>query len=445
MIFTIGRATTLLEPCWSHDCRNTFVINMSHVCHAWRTVALASCSLWTLICCHAKEEDPRSRMAEFMRRAKPKPLDLHLNFWSPHQVPLDEELAGMDRILDVAAPAADRWISLTVIWGSDNARMHMAERLRSLRVNQLETMCVRLALPGEGAERHLLNQELNELMLFEGGALSLRTLRLYNIHWPLCEVGFTPALTTLSMSFFQSNLATRFKYKDLANLLVSAPALSELIIQGVMLPMEISDNMTPLLAPALRKLSVDTHMIGICTVLSTPALEELELPYCHSFQFGMFCNFLSRSEGSAYPALRILRISLNPELEQARVLVQHTSSIKRVDILLDLSESLVTGPQPVRLLEAAAQIQGSWPMLETVELFGVDRKSLRNFITSRISSRTPFKTIVMHPTFLHAIRDNHSAEFEWISEQGIELRKMTGKTPQTRHVIAYMRFWKEGS
>jgi hypothetical protein len=446
MIFAAGRTSAYHESSRLHDCRNKFALNVSHVCRVWRIVALASPSLWTLVCGNVEEKDSRPRMAEFMRRANAKPLDLHFNFYNQYDPFLDEDRADLDRLLDVVIPAVDQWISLTVILVTDYSRLHMAERLRSLQVKRLKTLYITLWLPDEDEDGNLLEHELDQATFFEHGAPALQTLRLSSIHWLHCEVSPTPALTTLQMTWFSSNPDTSIEYNDIANLLTSAPALSTLEIYGDMLPMEITDNTSPLLAPALRKLSVSTRLFELCIILSTPALEELDLPHCNPARFERFCNFLSRSKGNAYPALRVLRISLNPELEQARIIVQHTSSIKHVNISVDdSSASHGNRPRPLHLLEAAAEVQGGWPMLETAEVYAADRRCLRNFVASRVSPRTPFKAITMHPTFIHAILNDHSAEYKWISEQGIELREIPEESLYQFNVMAYVRCWEEES
>ncbi|KZT39875.1 hypothetical protein SISSUDRAFT_984170, partial [Sistotremastrum suecicum HHB10207 ss-3] len=115
----------------SHQTALAFPVTISHVCRAWRSIAIGTANLWTTIqftrlpSIHPSLMDYEQQRT-WLTRSKGAPLHIHLVLNQSPKKEWNEEVLDrhwfsaddMDRVLDLIIPEAHRWSSAHVLTDS---------------------------------------------------------------------------------------------------------------------------------------------------------------------------------------------------------------------------------------------------------------------------------------------------------------------------------------
>ncbi|KAJ6467527.1 hypothetical protein C8R47DRAFT_1201133 [Mycena vitilis] len=109
---------------YCHDESTPFTISpttISHTCHRWRQVALATGNLWTnVVLTFPTSNEQLARTVTWLSRSKTYPLDVLLDFRDPDWDWEDEETHGfrwadMEAVLQLLLPSAARWRTIELL------------------------------------------------------------------------------------------------------------------------------------------------------------------------------------------------------------------------------------------------------------------------------------------------------------------------------------------
>ncbi|KAJ7733679.1 hypothetical protein B0H16DRAFT_1892762 [Mycena metata] len=226
-----------------HDEPNTLTISpttISHICHRWRQVALATGNLWTnIVLTFPTSSEQLTRTLTWLSRSKTYPLDILLDFRDPEWDWEGEETHGfrwadMEAVLRLLLPSAARWRTfelLTDTWAPifvfllRTQKLNVLEHLEKLHLARCNAYFAR---KGQLFEPTALGQHL-PLFDEEAAVPRLREVTLTGVHiaWsapPLAN------LTTLELKYQAADVmptVTQF-----AQILSRCPNLEVLAIVG---------------------------------------------------------------------------------------------------------------------------------------------------------------------------------------------------------------------
>ena len=272
---------------------------LSIVNRRWRRVAIDISSLWSHIILSFGEFRTSPTYVErpklWIERSRTSPLDISIDFSGMAFAPDDIK----NHFLDLVLRDVDRWMYVDVIggWAEDVLKFFIALNrteaplLREAAFVSLAMMSVRMEDMGDEFDpRHQA--------LLRGSPL-LRSVRLIGIsHFSTISLR---NLTSLDLRN-QSDLNFGLKYENLCNLIAASPDLKHLILHS--LDFFIGDDIdlaAPIVAKSLKSLSINFRQIrstyslfNFLSLLSAPALEEMELIHMESWEICQLPDHISK-------------------------------------------------------------------------------------------------------------------------------------------------------
>ena len=272
---------------------------LSSVNRRWRRVAIDISSLWSHIILSFGEFRTSPTYVErpklWIERSRTSPLDISIDFSDMGFAPDDIK----NHFLDLVLRDVDRWMYVDVIggWAEDVSKFFIA-------LNRTEAPLLREAV---FVSRTMMSVRMEDMgdefdprhqALLRGSPL-LRSVRLIGIsHFSTISLR---NLTSLDLRN-QSDLNFGLKYENLCNLIAASPDLKHLILHSLDFSIgDDTDLVTPIVAKSLKSLSINFRPIrstyslfNFLSLLSAPALEEMELIHMESWEICQLPDHISK-------------------------------------------------------------------------------------------------------------------------------------------------------
>ena len=277
----------------SHDRYDAILypIVVSHVCAAWRQIAISTNGLWTsIILTYPSSWFQLSRTVTYLSRSRSCPLDIFLDFrdplwnWEEHLHRFGwKEMENVTRLL---LPHVERWHSvelLTDTWAPIFTFLSYMRKVKSVPVLEsisLSRCNVYFASKGQEFSPAALRQPIP---LFEGasGLPALRTVILAGVHvdWPFSNLR---NLKKLELKYHASNVMPTLE--EFVAILAQCPDLEYLTVLGWGPQFEEMEEVgnTPLVAlHCLKHLAVGfvdaQYAIKMLSIFNLPKLNALTI------------------------------------------------------------------------------------------------------------------------------------------------------------------------
>ncbi|KDQ63939.1 hypothetical protein JAAARDRAFT_51996 [Jaapia argillacea MUCL 33604] len=336
---------------------------LSHVSRRWRTVALATSSLWTEIEISLSSPPSWSLAEEFLVRSHPLPINLCVS--SLHE----DVCAEIGDAVDTFKRCMDRCVTLSIFFNNTE----WVDALTSLFFPvapspKLHSLDIRFR------HQFLPESEHLEKPLILRDAPALRTLRLDAV---MLDLGLASLKAYSSITTLDIGRMTLWSHTAVQEMFHAIPSLEDLRLRSHLLPLGHLIDCPPILIPSLRRLVLDCYRDDPCPLaahLSLPALEALTISANTS---GPITNprwtivFGSTPESPRFPKLTSLtlegldfqrmRVGVSSACPALKHLVVEGANLLPVTFLLRPPQgSSVVSPRP----------GSNWPALETVRLGG---------------------------------------------------------------------------
>ncbi|KAK7037781.1 hypothetical protein VNI00_010742 [Paramarasmius palmivorus] len=379
----------------------SFMMNVLHVCHRWREVAVHTPALWTsLLVARPKCLDPEKLLdlkdfqkpmdwvAKAIKRSQDLPLDVTIDCSTIAPVPAIKQLI----------PESHRWRSLSIIVPCIQSLPLVLSSLRDVDAPILENL--EITANKLHTDRDLI---LEDLPPFLNSTPKLTHVRLNRAHlqWdakPLHQ------LTTLELRFIVWP-----DYHEFRHLLLHSPTLENLVLHfddNAFMSLD-RQGRAPIPIPCLRSLELrffyegSQNVVPLIQLFSIPTLESLILK---DFSCADWCRVLPyfRSYAASYPALRALTLSNIKGL-----IYVDSSTIRAFPHLEKLSLINVYSNAFSRLLLDERTRDGYnalvWPKLHTLTI-EKDKDAKMELVQSAIAARLtigrPIKRLVLDQQLL---------------------------------------------
>ena len=271
---------------------------LSSVNRRWRRVAIDISSLWSHIILSFAEFRTSPTYVErpklWIERSRTSPLDISIDFSDMGFAPDDIK----NHFLDLVLRDVDRWMYVDVIggWAEDVLKFFIA-------LNRTEAPLLREAV---FVSRTMMSVRMEDMgdefdprhqALLRGSPL-LRSVRLIGIsHFSTISLR---NLTSLDLRN-QSDLNFGLKYENLCNLIAASPDLKHLILHSLDFSIGDDTDLAPIVAKSLKSLSINFRPIrstyslfNFLSLLSAPALEEMELIHMESWEICQLPDHISK-------------------------------------------------------------------------------------------------------------------------------------------------------
>ncbi|KAJ7650722.1 hypothetical protein FB45DRAFT_820088 [Roridomyces roridus] len=262
-----------------------FEVLASHVCSAWRQVAVGTALLWITIVVKVRTrhiakkvlEWQLARVSAYLARSATCPFTTSFDIVGPFQV---------DQVLDLISAHADRWLRLSIsVKNPPAATLQIWQSLHSVYAPVLEHVSIWLTKLSLGG--HHLNEMEGTPLIFRGGAPSLKFVRVSGMALG-CLQPPLGLVETLHLS------GHPLSYASFRTMLDGIPNLLNLSLHRMHITFRPGDrDCPPIVLPRLRSLRVcgNTDDEEVFTVpahrillaFSAPALESIVLKDLDAF------------------------------------------------------------------------------------------------------------------------------------------------------------------
>lgn len=390
-----------LEGGWDEDL--PFLVRASQVTRRWRTVALSTPALWSII---ELRPTGHSRLYQtgliegFLWRSAAGLLDISIYMCE------GQDVAPIVKLL---IPRIGRWRRLVIESGDELALKTFIGSLHDLSAPSLEHLQIDLEIDDEqhqplwrGGSR-TLGGGVPALNFFGTRGISMQ-------HW------LPPLGGVKSLYMADCYSATLLRYGQFREILISSISLTHLELEG-MINCTQEDNVTPIEMPSLLSLCVlppdyvnPMHYIrNIFTTISAPSLQTLCLRKVRGRQFRVFLDTFRSA--SYHPSLTTLILESVTGLEHLTPTFAHSSPT-----ITHLSLKF-TDPVPILKFLMSHDFDPLWPQLQTLTVGPVDNALLRSLISDRIAVGRPLVNL-RYATYSPAAFDNIPYdERKWFKER----------------------------
>ena len=283
---------------------------LSSVNRRWRRVAIDISSLWSHIILSFGEFRTSPTYVErpklWIERSRTSPLDISIDLRGMRFSRDDSS----DDFLDLVLRVVDRWMYVDVTGDrvGDIRNFFIALNrteaplLREAVFVSRNTIFVQMADFGVGFGHH------HQALLH--GSPSLRSIRLVGISH--LSISSLYSLTSLDLRKQDAY------FEDLCNLIERPPSLTHLVLHSIDFSFRDNTDPAPIVAKSLKSLSINfrlnhrfqTHSLLFLSLLSAPALEELELIRMESWHiYGVHHYISKRSPRLEYTNLHTFKLA----------------------------------------------------------------------------------------------------------------------------------------
>ncbi|KIP09705.1 hypothetical protein PHLGIDRAFT_308473 [Phlebiopsis gigantea 11061_1 CR5-6] len=286
-VFMLGQPDNTPYPDFPPDCSPTFEVLVSHVCHHWREIALATPSLWTTIHLRLKSHMDRSRA--YLYRRKHKLIDILVDTCAEDEYEPGYNLFRPEfiDIFEPFKPTVDAWRSFALKVRHKDCKIGARDVLSTCgSARNLEYLQLWHIENWESAERLFTQIGPPPVVIFDKELPKLQHLSLIGVNVPWAQVNFLEDLTTIE--FALHSVDVRIPYEIWANMLKTSPRLEKLSLyysgpkpgdfpwpnEVIALPGMKELSLTDLDAPYLCDILRYLHMPHLTTLrLELPAQE----------------------------------------------------------------------------------------------------------------------------------------------------------------------------
>ncbi|KAH7923319.1 hypothetical protein BV22DRAFT_1130759 [Leucogyrophana mollusca] len=400
-------------------------IVVSSVCTRWRSIALATHSLWACLKISCRESPPFDRVETWISRTGAVPLDIDIDCdpSSPELMFLEDEepipISSQDLtdLLDILLPHLHRWRSFKL------SVLHYEDMLPALTVltNPLLRPAAQLKTFQLGMQHiysdyntwEIMSPDLFRHNILAGGAPRLQNIHLVGVHMNWAQSWFTSCTNLVELDLRSHATSVRPSWSEFAQVLRGSPALQtmKLFRSGPTGNPKAWPKDDVVECRTLKNLEIEYLSPSFCTGL----FRRLVLPGLTSLSFAfdddgeIACdNLIRQLAGPAFRMEETAEGETTPSLlSQLRHLTvdtmpcQSSSVIVMYGGLLHL-ETLVLGPDLIALNPAWFNRLTSHngtvflPSLTSLTTAGVSAKNLRTIVSKRRNAKVPLKTVHMH-------------------------------------------------
>lgn len=269
---------------------NSAPVLISHVCHKWRELALATSRLWSFISYGTPQWIPRP-LSVFLQRAGSSPISF--NFISTPSTSASDDLNLEETtsigLIQTLCCQRRRFRSLTFECCSAKSMEHILTGITGVygHLHELESLDLALSTldPSFEGTQLLTSDLLSADQSPTASPIMLRHLRLQQMPLSILPAFLVRTIRTLELSYSpKKSHSTRlhrftFKMSHLVNLLRHTPQLHELSLIGVT---PVWDVITRLSTNGqLSQGTTEPHSLAVVSPFELPELKRLEWKYAY--------------------------------------------------------------------------------------------------------------------------------------------------------------------
>ncbi|KAG6370672.1 hypothetical protein JVT61DRAFT_11192 [Boletus reticuloceps] len=274
---------------------NPAPVVISHVCHKWRQLTLATSRLWSFISYRTSHWRPQL-LSVFLQRAESSPISF--NFISTPSTGTSNnmntsalEAATSIEVIRTLSYQRRRFRSLTFECGFAKSMEHILEGITRLYypLHELESLDLAISTldPSFEGTQLLASDRLSTDQSSPASSVTLRHLRLQQMPLSILPAFLVRSIRTLELSYSPKKSQSRrlhhftFKISHLTNLLRYTPQLHELSLVGVTPAWDVITRHPTNGQLSLSHGATEPHNLVVVSSFELPELKHLEWKYAY--------------------------------------------------------------------------------------------------------------------------------------------------------------------